>query len=576
MKGRLFVLTIIVIQVVIAASCRKEDLFEQPQVTVTGYSLRELPGEMTYMNIELQVLNNDDREAEIADVEYQVTIEGVASETETADINQVLTTTDPLVLTLPLTLKTSDAIQLLAKLDAGEALDYVATGTFHVDDPILKLFDLPLFITGSAYVEAGFEEFYEQPDVTVDSIAAAYSNEESSYIFDFDVSCTVKNMDPRSVIVDEVEYTVMIEGKSSETQLYSTSYSSPVSLNGNGTIALTLPVSLTLSEAEGADLAEAINDGSVYYTVEGTFHVSKLEETAVDFILPLYLEGSVPSAVVGSMFEQPGVEVTGYTLLELPGDYTHLDIDLLITNNDSREAFIQDIVYTVDIEGIQSETDSADINETLIPGTPMELTVPLTLITNDAIELLTKLDAGESLSYHVTGTFHVDEPVINLFDLPIDVSGTAQVEAGFEDFYEQPEITVNSIDTEYKINGFTSYVFDLDVNCSVHNVDLRGATIDEVEYIVTVEGVKSATHYYSSTYTENLVMAGDETKDLTLPVSLSMNLTNGAGFLASLVDGTAAYIIEGTFHVILVDGTEADFKLPLYSSGSVPVSVVQL
>jgi len=576
MKARFILLVIMSLQLILINSCKKENLFEQPQVTVTGFSLRELPGEMTYLDIELQVQNNDSREAEIADIEYQVTIEGVVSETENEDINQVLTTTEALNLTLPLSLKTSDAIKLLAMLDAGEELDYQVSGTFHVDDPIIKLIDLPLDIEGSAYVEAGFEEFYEQPDVTVDSIEAGYQDAGSEYIFDFNVSCTVQNMDPRSVSVDEVEYRVTIEGHESATHLYSDSYSASISLDGNGSAKLTLPVSLSLSEAEGEALALAIADGSVEYTVEGTFHVEQLEGTAADFYLPLYLEGSVSSSILSSMFRQPDVEVTGYTLLELPGDSTHLDLTLLVTNNDSREALITDITYVVEIEGLVSSEENVDINKRMLPGTPLELTLPLDLLTNDAIELLTRLDAGESLAYHVTGTFHVDEPVVNLFDLPIDISGTAIVDAGFEDFYEQPEITVNSISSTYKINGFTSYTFNLDVACSVHNVDIRAATIDEVEYVVYVEGNKSNTHYYSTTYSENLEMAGDETKDLNLPVTLNLSITNGAALVLALADGSADYIIEGTFHVILVDGSTADFKLPLYDSGTVPVSVVQL
>ncbi|MFZ5941848.1 MAG: hypothetical protein ACOYXB_14860 [Bacteroidota bacterium] len=564
-------------ELVLVSSCKKEDLFEQPQVMITGYTLKELPGEMTYLDIDLQISNNDTREANIADVEYTVIIEGVSSGTEHEVINKVLPVDTPLNLTLPLTLTTNDAIKLLARLDAGEPLTYFAQGTFHVNDPILKLFDLPLYISGTAFVEAGYEEFYEQPTVTVDSLSASYVSESGSVSFDFDVACTVTNNDPRGVTVDEVEYVVIIEGAESEKQLYSDSYSSSISLAGNGSISLNLPVRLVLDGAEGLDLAAALEEGSVSYTVEGIFHVTKLEESTADFILPLYLNGNVDASVIASMFDQPTVEVTGYTLKELPGEYTHLDIDLLVTSNDNREAYITDIVYTVDIEGVISQEETAVINQSLVPGTPLQLTLPLTLLTNDAIQLLTKLDAGEPLGYHVTGTFHVDEPVINLFDLPIDITGTAQVEVGFEDFFEQPEITVNDINADYSVNLLGGkYNFNLNVNCSVQNMDTRGATIDEVEYVVWVEGVKSNTHYYSATYVNDLVIAGGETKDLTLPVTLSLSLSSGATLVTALIDGYADYVLEGTFHVTYVDGTTADFRLPLYDTGTVPVTLVQL
>ncbi|RLD49626.1 MAG: hypothetical protein DRI94_10770, partial [Bacteroidetes bacterium] len=180
-------------------SCKNKDAFEQPTIDVKGFSLQELPGEYTNLNVDIELTNNDSREATIADASYQVVIEGAASENMTADINKEILVGTPLKLTLPLTLKTKDAIQLLAKLDAGQQLNYSVTGTFHADEPIIKRFDLPIDVQGTANVDVGYEDFYEQPDVTVTDISVSSSGDDvSGYTYNFDVSCDVKNNDTRS------------------------------------------------------------------------------------------------------------------------------------------------------------------------------------------------------------------------------------------------------------------------------------------------------------------------------------------------------------------------------------------
>ncbi len=579
MKIKHIVIMLIAFGMLTISSCKKEDLFEQPTIEVTGYTLLELPGEFTYLEIDMELINNDDREAHIADVVYEVVIEGITSETMEYDVDQDILIDTPLELTLPLTLKTNEAVKLLAKLDAGEELTYTATGTFHVDDPILKLFDLPINVSGTATVDAGFEDFYEQPEVTVDEISGTIEDNGTTFTFEFDVTNTVQNMDPRGAVIDEVEYTVMIGDLESETHLYTTE----ISIDGNGTVSLTLPVTFNLSGLEGEALAASIDDGTVEYSIEGTFHVIWAEGFAnpVDFVLPLYVTGNT-SIDLGDFFEQPTIEVTGYELLELPGEYTQLNINMTVTNNDTREAFITDVDYQVEIEGIMSQPEQEDINQTLLVGTPLELTLPLTLLTNDAIQLLILLDAGESLNYHATGTFHVDDAFLELFDFPIDITGTATVEVGFDDFYEQPETTVNTITGTYTVNGYpipTSYTFNLDVDCSIQNMDTRAVIIDEVEYMVTVEGNLSETHLYSDAYPATTIsIAGNETIQLTLPLTLNLSTTQGAALIAAIANngGYADYIVEGTFHAIDVDGSVVDFFLPLYDEGGADASQISL
>ena len=292
--------------------------------------------------------------------------------------------------------------------------------------------------------------------------------------------------------------------------------------------------------------------------------------------LLMILAGSIAmsSCDKEDLFEQPSIEITGYTLLEAPGEFTYLELDLILTNNDSREVHLAEIEYQVVMEGISSELEESDIDKDFLVDTPLELTLPLTLATNDAVQLLTKLDAEEEIDYTVTGTFHVDDPILKRFTFPISIQGTDYVEVGFEDFYEQPEVTVDEITGGYSLNGITSYRFDLNVACTVLNMDDRDVVIDEVEYIVYVEGIPSETHLYSDAYAENFVLAGDESKELNLPLILNLGLTDGAALALAVQDQLADYVIEGNFHAIEVEGSAADFLLPLYVTGSVPISTI--
>ena len=421
-------------------SCKNKSPFEQPTIEVKNISLQELPGEYTHLNIDIELTNNDSREATISDAAYQVVIDGVTSENMTTDINKEILVGTPLELTLPLTLKTKDAIKLLAKPDAGQQLDYSVTGTFHADEPIIKRFDLPIDIQGTANADIGYDDFYKQPDVTVTDLTVSSSGDDNSgYVYNFDVTCDVKNNDSRSVSIDEVEYVVTIAGLTSETHLYSDTYTENFSLNGNATASLTLPVTFNLNASQKADLDNAIASGTVNYSVEGTFHAVEVDGSATDFMLPLYVTGSI----------------------------------------------------TV------------------------------------------------------------------------------------ENMFEQPDIKVNTIDGTYTIVGSpipTGYIFHLNCNTTVTNNDTRNAVIDEIVYTVTTEGVVSNTHYYTDTYSTNLSISGNSSVDLILPVTYNLGTAEGVSLVNGLTDGTANYTIDGTFHVISVDGEAADLTLPLHDTGSVPVT----
>ncbi len=280
------------------------------------------------------------------------------------------------------------------------------------------------------------------------------------------------------------------------------------------------------------------------------------------------------------LFQQPTIEVLGYELKGLPTDSAHIDVNIKLTSTDKRSVHLADVDYQVNIEGYLSGVEKCDIDKDIEPDSSLEMTLPLTLATDDAIQLLSMLDKGQSLDYTVTGTFHVDDPFYNLLDFPINISGSAKVEVGFEEYFEQPDVNVDSVVTSYvttEINGIpTSYTFNMRVYTTVTNKDNRSAVIDEIEYTPTIEGKTAAKGYYSDTHTEDFSIEAGASDTVSFPLTLSFGATDGAVFLSKLMDGYADYIVEGTFHTIKVDGEAADFKLPLYVEGSAPISVIQV
>ncbi len=274
------------------------------------------------------------------------------------------------------------------------------------------------------------------------------------------------------------------------------------------------------------------------------------------------------------LFVQPSVDVQKITLMELPGEFANIEVDLLISNNDTRDVHLADIEYQAVVEGVTSQLEIHDIDQEILVSTPLELTLPLTLTTSEAIPILAKLYAGKAIAYKVTGTFHVDDPILNFFDLPINVTDSSVVDFNIEDFYEQPDVTINDISGTYTMNGMTGYTFDMEVDCTVENPNKLGAVVDEVEYVVTVEGVKSASHLYSDTYDTDIVLAGESTISLILPLTMTVDLATGVALGLAISGGTADYVLEGEFHVTKLDGVIADFSLPLYDAGSVPVTVL--
>ena len=102
------------------------------------------------------------------------------------------------------------------------------------------------------------------------------------------------------------------------------------------------------------------------------------------------------------------------------------------------------------------------------------------------------------------------------------------MDAGYEDFYQMPTITLIDISGNFTANGSDSYIFDFDVTCTVHNNDARAATVDEVDYTVNIEGITTEEHHLSDTYPDGLFLGGNSDDTLTLPIMLTLDAISGA------------------------------------------------
>jgi hypothetical protein len=49
--------------------------------------------------------------------------------------------------------------------------------------------------------------------------------------------------------------------------------------------------------------------------------------------------------------------------MELPGKFANIEVDLLISNNDTREVHLADIEYQTVIEGLTSQLENHDIDQ---------------------------------------------------------------------------------------------------------------------------------------------------------------------------------------------------------------------
>jgi len=286
----LFILLIIATLV----SCKKEKLFVQPTTEIVGYSLREFPGDSIYLDIDVEITNNDDREVNISEIEYQVVVEGISSSLETVVVDQEFKTDEPLFLTLPLTVATKDALELFGDIETGEELAYNIIGKISFNDPILKLFDMPINMSGTAMVDIGYDEYFEQPEIAISSISADYEFVSlTEYRFNFVLGCMVSNPVPFDVLINEMEYVITLEGIVSEDHRYTEINTENLLLPAEGAKTIDLPISFTLKLEDALPLIENLSDGKVSYGIDGTIYIIEVNEVPFLYEVPFILEGDL-------------------------------------------------------------------------------------------------------------------------------------------------------------------------------------------------------------------------------------------------------------------------------------------
>ena len=292
-----------------------------------------------------------------------------------------------------------------------------------------------------------------------------------------------------------------------------------------------------------------------------------------------------------NFFKQPKLKILSVQLLELPTDTTKLSITAKVINLDRKAAVVKKIDYTVSFpdDDVVSEMMTYEQDLALAGNDNVTQTFPLTITTEGAGKLLKKLVQGQTLAYQVQGDFVVHNAIAGTLTLPVDVSGDASVEIGYESFFEQPQVVVDNYVVEDINWGPPPFYLppisaDLKADITVTNMSAYSATITEVQYLVKIEGT-SATQYetYGDEPAEAEFIIGpydndpgnpSDTKKLTA-LPFTMPATVAALFAGKLgQDVEVDFEVIGTIQATVQFGlTEIDFSLPLHAAETTTVHV---
>ena len=282
------------------------------------------------------------------------------------------------------------------------------------------------------------------------------------------------------------------------------------------------------------------------------------------------------SCSLDSMFQQPQVTVIDYELVELPGETTKLLIECDVKNMDSHDGDVKSINYVAVIEGVTSESMTYNTPFTMLGNQTLRMKLPLTLPTADAALLLDKLNAGKSLSYTVTGKFTADT-FLGTQELSLNISGSAFVDIGIEDFFLQPSVEMNETAGFYVTSLGNPPFFTQPITIEIKEVivsnnDAHSAAVKQMDYTVNIEGVNSQ----KMTYTPGT------------PIPIASAQSNGAqiimsnmsvNFPASALIGVVNVASSGNYYVdytiigtVLIEAnlgtSNMQFYLPINTSGS--------
>ncbi|NPV02024.1 MAG: hypothetical protein HPY53_11650 [Brevinematales bacterium] len=293
------------LSVILLSSCSLDSMFQQPQVTVIDYELVELPGDTTKLLIECDVKNMDSHDGDVKSINYVAVIEGVTSESMTYNTPFTMLGNQTLRMKLPLTLPTADAALLLDKLNAGKSLSYTVTGKFTADT-FLGTQELKLNISGSAAVDVGIEEFFQQPSVEMNETKGFLVTSIGSPGVPPLVPATpvviqikeviVSNKDIHGAAVIKMDYTVNIEGVNSEKMSYTPSSPIPIASaqsNGAQIVMSNMSVNFSYTSLLGVVSFTTVKTNHVDYTIIGTVLIeANLGTSNMQFYLPINTSGS--------------------------------------------------------------------------------------------------------------------------------------------------------------------------------------------------------------------------------------------------------------------------------------------
>jgi LEA14-like dessication related protein len=277
-----------------------------------------------------------------------------------------------------------------------------------------------------------------------------------------------------------------------------------------------------------------------------------------------------------SMFQQPQVTVIDYELVELPGETTKLLIECDVKNMDSHDGDVKSINYVAVIEGVTSESMTYNTPFTMLGNQTLRMKLPLTLPTADAALLLDKLNAGKSLSYTVTGKFTADT-FLGTQELSLNISGSAFVDIGIEDFFLQPSVEMNETAGFYVTSLGNPPFFTQPITIEIKEVivsnnDAHSASVKKMDYTVNIEGVNSQKMTYTPGTPIPIASAqsnGAQIVMSNLPMNFSYTALIGVVNVAASGNYYVDYTIIGT---VLIEADLGDgpleFYLPINTSGS--------
>lgn len=275
--------------------------FEQATVTYKSFKLDALPGALTQLTVNADVLNNDKRDADITKIVYTVTVEGVASEQMTYETPFTLAGGATNNMDMPLTFKTEDAAALLLVIKKDTDINYSIAGTMYASTPVGEL-ELPLEITGTASVTVDFDEYFKQP--TVEVTAMVYGGGEPTITttkMDFDIIADITNNAPYAAMFKSAKYTVTLDGgaESSVTSYDPEDFSIAKSGEGLATVnrsdlTASFPINSGNLLAMVAVYNKVDSESMMNYTITGTMILNAdIGGGAADFTLPLFCSGTV-------------------------------------------------------------------------------------------------------------------------------------------------------------------------------------------------------------------------------------------------------------------------------------------